>query len=108
MVETRVKIQWASATRQLSVVSQYAPLLCSSFQFSFFLLQPRDVLCGAADEILDTLKNDRLKDKERKKEIELLVGPLMEERFAVLVNLGKKITDYAGPSETPVGVDMYH
>lgn len=36
--------------------------------------QPRDILCGAADEILSVLKNDRLKDKEKKKETELLLG----------------------------------
>lgn len=40
------------------------------------------------------LKNDRLKDKERKREVEDLLGGLAEERFAVLVNLGKKITDW--------------
>ncbi|XP_068216026.1 U5 small nuclear ribonucleoprotein 200 kDa helicase [Palaemon carinicauda] len=56
--------------------------------------QPRDVLCGAADEVLSVLKNDKLKDKERKKETEELLGSLAEERFAVLVNLGKKITDF--------------
>ncbi|CAL4236523.1 unnamed protein product, partial [Meganyctiphanes norvegica] len=56
--------------------------------------QPRDVLMGAADEVLVCLKNDKLKDRERKKESEELLGPLAEERFAVLVNLGKKITDF--------------
>ncbi|XP_003489593.1 putative U5 small nuclear ribonucleoprotein 200 kDa helicase [Bombus vosnesenskii] len=56
--------------------------------------QPRDILCGAADEVLAVLKNDRLKEKEKKKETELLLGPLAEERFALLVNLGKKITDF--------------
>jgi pre-mRNA-splicing helicase BRR2 len=58
------------------------------------IFQPRDVLCGAADEVLQVLKNDRLKDKERKREVEDLLGGLAEERFAVLVNLGKKITDW--------------
>ena len=52
------------------------------------------MLCGAADEVLTVLKNDRMKDKERKKETEGLLGPLAEERFALLVNLGKKITDF--------------
>ena len=57
--------------------------------------QPHDVLIGAADEVLRTLKNDRLRDKERKKETEELLGAaLAEERFALLVNLGKKITDF--------------
>lgn len=56
--------------------------------------QPRDVLCGAADEVLAVLKNDKLKDKEKKRDTETLLGQLAEERFALLVNLGKKITDY--------------
>lgn len=56
--------------------------------------QPRDILCGAADEILQVLKNEKLKEREKKKETELLLGPIAEERFALLVNLGKKITDF--------------
>ena len=52
------------------------------------------MLCGAGDEILETLKNDRMKDKERKKEVEMLIGSLTDENFAKLVNLGKKITDF--------------
>jgi len=71
--------------------------------------QPRDVLCGAADEVLTVLKNDKLKDKEKKKETESLLGNLPEERFALLVNLGKKITDWgqdeknSGPGDEQVG-----
>ena len=34
-------------------------------------------------------------DKERQKEIISLLGPTPDERFALLVNLGKKITDYS-------------
>ena len=60
--------------------------------------QPRDILCGAADEILLILKNDRLRDKERKREVESLLGPLADERFAQLVNLGKKLTDWSKES----------
>ncbi|KAK7792871.1 hypothetical protein R5R35_004001 [Gryllus longicercus] len=56
--------------------------------------QPRDILCGAADEVLAVLKNDRLKEKEKKRETEALLGGLADERFALLVNLGKKITDF--------------
>jgi pre-mRNA-splicing helicase BRR2 len=56
--------------------------------------QPRDILCGAADEVLAVLKNDRLKEREKKKETEMLLGTIAEERFALLVNLGKKITDF--------------
>jgi pre-mRNA-splicing helicase BRR2 len=57
--------------------------------------QPRDILCGAADEVLIILKNDRLRDKERKREVEALLGGLNDERFAQLVNLGKKLTDWS-------------
>lgn len=56
--------------------------------------QPRDILCGAADEILAVLKNDKLKDRERKRDIDALLGSVADERFALLVNLGKKITDF--------------
>ncbi|KAK6185571.1 hypothetical protein SNE40_007775 [Patella caerulea] len=56
--------------------------------------QPRDVLCGAADEVLSVLKNDRMREKEKMREFENLLGSIPEERFALLTNLGKKITDY--------------
>lgn len=60
--------------------------------------QPRDILCGAADEILAVLKNDKLKDRDQKREIDGLLGAVTDERFVLLVNLGKKITDFG--SET--------
>ncbi|XP_070541263.1 U5 small nuclear ribonucleoprotein 200 kDa helicase-like [Ptychodera flava] len=66
--------------------------------------QPRDILCGAADELLSTLKNEHTKMKEKKKELELLLGQLAEERFQLLVNLGKKITDY-GSDKEPKNID---
>lgn len=52
-------------------------------------------MCGAADEVLLILKNDRIKDRERKRECESLLGTLSDERFAQLVNLGKKLTDWS-------------
>ena len=45
-------------------------------------------------QVLAVLKNDRLKDRDRKRDTEELLGGLADERFAVLVNLGKKITDF--------------
>ena len=36
-----------------------------------------------------------MRDKERKREIESLLGGIEDERFALLVNLGKKITDWS-------------
>lgn len=76
-------------------------LVILQFEFIIYVyLQPRDVLCGAADEVLIVLKNDRMKDKEKKKEVEGLLGELAEERFALLVNLGKKITDWSQEEKT--------
>ena len=56
--------------------------------------QPPDVLCGAADEVLICLKNEKLRDKDRRRNVEELLGQLPEERYALLVNLAKKITDW--------------
>lgn len=36
-----------------------------------------------------------MKDRERKRETESLLGQLPDERFAQLVNLGKKLTDWS-------------
>ena len=71
------------------------------YEFVFF--KPRDILCGAADEILAVLKNDRLKDKDRKREVENLLGGLADERFALVVNLGKKITDWGSDEKMQTG-----
>eukprot|EP00112_Aurelia_sp_Birch-Aquarium-sp1_P011482 Seg2414.1 transcript_id=Seg2414.1/GoldUCD/mRNA.D3Y31 product="U5 small nuclear ribonucleoprotein 200 kDa helicase" protein_id=Seg2414.1/GoldUCD/D3Y31 len=68
--------------------------------------QPRDILCGAADEVLLALKDDKLKDKDKKKEISALLGDMPDERFALLVNLGKKITDYAVEKDIGGDEDM--
>ncbi|CAK0763687.1 DExH-box ATP-dependent RNA helicase DExH12 [Coccomyxa viridis] len=57
--------------------------------------QPADVLRGAADEIMAVLKNDRLKDPERKREVVGLLGEVSDERFADLVELGKRMTDFS-------------
>ncbi|XP_073981817.1 U5 small nuclear ribonucleoprotein l(3)72Ab [Rhodnius prolixus] len=67
--------------------------------------QPRDILCGAADEVLFVLKNDKLKDKEKKLETENLLGSLAEERFALLLNLCKKITDFGADDKIIPTVD---
>lgn len=66
--------------------------------------QPRDILCGAADEILAVLKNERLKDREKKRDIDSLLGSVADERFALLVNLGKKISDFGSDAVSALGV----
>lgn len=63
--------------------------------------QARSILCGAADEVLLVLKNDKLRDKDRKTEIETLLSTkIPDQRFAFLVNLGKKITDWTSDDKT--------
>jgi pre-mRNA-splicing helicase BRR2 len=57
--------------------------------------QPRDILHGAADEVLACLKNDGLTDPERKREVEKLVSSVTPEVFTRMVAAGKKITDYS-------------
>ena len=58
------------------------------------------MLCGAADEVLATLKADHL--KEKKKEISSLLGPLEEDQFAMLSGLGRRITDYGADKHAAV------
>ncbi|XP_041988787.1 putative U5 small nuclear ribonucleoprotein 200 kDa helicase [Aricia agestis] len=94
------RVAWADDTpagvlyRPRAQHTRQAYELLLAFMQSALGDQPRDILCGACDEVLVVLKNDKLKDPERKKEIEALLGSIPDERFALLVNLGKKITDF--------------
>ena len=56
---------------------------------------PHEVVRSAADAVLEFLKDENLKDSEKKKEIDdLLATSMSPKEFNDLVNLGKKITDY--------------
>ena len=56
---------------------------------------PHDMVRSAADAALQYLKDDDLKDFDKKKEIDDILGETMTPgQFNELVNLGKKITDY--------------
>ncbi|KAI5466670.1 pre-mRNA splicing helicase [Mariannaea sp. PMI_226] len=56
---------------------------------------PHEVVRSAADAVLEYLKDDDLKDLDKKREIDDILGvSLSPEQFNKLVNLGKKITDY--------------
>jgi pre-mRNA-splicing helicase BRR2 len=57
-------------------------------------MQPREIIFGAADEVLTELKRDDITEKKKKVEVEGLLGEMPEEKFALLVGLGKKITDF--------------
>ena len=65
---------------------------------------PHEVVRSAADAVLELLKDENLKDYDKKKEIDDLLGLSMgSKEFNELVNLGKKITDYDGQDDD---VDM--
>lgn len=61
--------------------------------------QPRDIIHGALDEVLRVLKSDSIRDKDKRKEVEALIKRLSDERYALLVNLSKKITDFVVEDE---------
>jgi pre-mRNA-splicing helicase BRR2 len=56
--------------------------------------QPRDVLIGAADEVLTELKSEKSKDLTKRSEVEAMLGKLEDSKYYFLCNLSKKITDY--------------
>uniref|UniRef100_A0A7N0T061 RNA helicase n=1 Tax=Kalanchoe fedtschenkoi TaxID=63787 RepID=A0A7N0T061_KALFE len=56
--------------------------------------QPLSIVSGAADEILAVLKNDSLRNPEKKREIEKLLNPINNTTFDQLVSIGRLITDY--------------
>jgi len=63
--------------------------------------QPRDILHGAADEVLSTLKDEGLRDPQREKLISSIFGAaISSDKFSKLVSLGKQITDF-GTGEAP-------
>ncbi|EKD20717.1 uncharacterized protein L3040_006439 [Drepanopeziza brunnea f. sp. 'multigermtubi'] len=62
-----------------------------------------EIVRSAADAVLEYLKDDDLKDLDKKKEIDDLLGAtLSPKEFNELVNLGKKITDYEAQDEDEV------
>uniref|UniRef100_A0A0N5BBZ1 U5 small nuclear ribonucleoprotein 200 kDa helicase n=1 Tax=Strongyloides papillosus TaxID=174720 RepID=A0A0N5BBZ1_STREA len=56
--------------------------------------QPREILCGAADEVLRVLKSSKIHEKNKKKEIDDLLGVISDELMNQLSNLSKKINDF--------------
>ncbi|KAJ7063405.1 putative RNA helicase [Mycena amicta] len=69
--------------------------------------QAQDVVRSAADLVLETLKNENLKDFDKKREIEdILTTTVGNEQFSQLVSLSKKITDYGAEDETMADPDL--
>ncbi|KAJ1033874.1 hypothetical protein NDA16_000082 [Ustilago loliicola] len=68
--------------------------------------QAQDVVRSAADTTLEILKDDDLKDLDKKKEIDEILGQLSTETFGQLTNLSKKITDYDEPEQKDGNADV--
>ncbi|KAL3438665.1 Sec63 Brl domain-containing protein [Aspergillus tetrazonus] len=59
-----------------------------------------EVVRSAADAVLEILKDEEMKDFDKKREIDDLLGTSLDPKeFNELVNLGKKITDYDAQDE---------
>ncbi|KAG5640834.1 hypothetical protein DXG03_006882 [Asterophora parasitica] len=68
--------------------------------------QAQEIVRSAADTVLETLKTENMKDFDKKKEIEEVLGTVASEHFSQLVSLAKKITDYNADDETMADPDM--
>lgn len=69
--------------------------------------QAQDIVRSAADTVLETLKADNMKDFDKKRDIEGVLGAsLTGETFSQLLNLSKKITDYGAEDQNVVDPDM--
>jgi len=65
-----------------------------------------EIVRSAADAVLEYLKDEDMKDFDKKKEIDELLGTTTSpKQFNELVNLGKKITDYEAQDEDEVMAD---
>lgn len=98
------------ATDELDGIS-YRPKTNESKQAFDFLVslvhslmgadQPQSVTLTAADEILQILKREDVRDLDRKAAIDQLIGNIDTDNFMQLVNLGKRIADYSTESVQP-------
>ncbi len=61
--------------------------------------QASDIVRSAADMVLEALKDESLRDFDKKKQIEEVLGSVSSDMFSQLVNLSKKITDYGADDE---------
>ncbi|KAF5375631.1 hypothetical protein D9757_008508 [Collybiopsis confluens] len=61
--------------------------------------QAQDIVRSAADMTLETLKKEGIKDFDKKKEIDEVLGGITSDEFTQLVNLSKKITDWGEEDE---------
>ncbi|KTW29425.1 hypothetical protein T552_01377 [Pneumocystis carinii B80] len=71
--------------------------------------QSHDIVRSASDAVLEFLKDENLKDYDKKKEIDKLLGVnIPSERFSQLIAIGKKITDYSSEESRNIMEDDDH
>ncbi|KAG1730314.1 putative RNA helicase, partial [Suillus lakei] len=68
--------------------------------------QAQDIVRSATDAVLETLKSESMKDFDKKKEIQEVLGPISNDVFSQLVARAQKITDYGAEDETMADPDM--
>ncbi|KAK2464636.1 hypothetical protein APHAL10511_003329 [Amanita phalloides] len=68
--------------------------------------QAPDIVRSAADVVLDVLKTDGVKDFDKKRQVEEVVGPVSNDMFGQFVSLAKKITDYGDEDVAMVDPDL--
>lgn len=61
--------------------------------------QTQEVVRSATDAVLEGLKRDDLKEFDKRKEVEIVLGSITEEVWSQLMNLSKKVTDYEEEAE---------
>ncbi|KAG2152619.1 P-loop containing nucleoside triphosphate hydrolase protein [Suillus bovinus] len=68
--------------------------------------QAQDIVRSATDAVLEILKNESMKDFDKKKEVQEVLGPISSDVFSQLVARAQKITDYGAEDETMADPDM--
>lgn len=56
---------------------------------------PHDIISAVTDQMIATLRDEKLQDKQRKKEIEDIVGKITDSDFNQALSLAARLTDYA-------------
>lgn len=67
--------------------------------------QTQEIVRSATDTVLEGLKRDDLKEFDKRKEVEIVLGSISEEVWSQLMNLSKKVTDYDEEAEEGAGDD---
>lgn len=69
--------------------------------------QAQDIVRSAADTVLETLKDESMKDFDKKRDVEdVLATPISSEVFSQLISLSKKITDYGNEGQVVGDPDL--